>query len=94
MGPFGSSIKVATFVPEGIPIISGKHLHGFRVDDEPNFNFITPQHAERLANANVRRGDIVFTHRGNIGQVAYIPEDSRYDHYIVSQSQFYMRNAL
>ena len=91
MGPFGSSIKVATFVPEGIPIISGKHLHGFRVDDSPGFNFITPQHAERLANANVRRGDIVFTHRGNIGQVAYIPEDSRYDHYIVSQSQFYMR---
>lgn len=31
MGPFGSSIKVETFVLEGIPIISGQHLHGFRV---------------------------------------------------------------
>ena len=91
MGPFGSSIKVETFVPNGVPIISGLHLHGTRVDDIPGFNFITPEHADRLANANVRRGDIVFTHRGNIGQVAYILEDSRFDRYIVSQSQFYVR---
>ena len=91
MGPFGSSIKVETFVPNGVPIISGQHLHGTRVDDIPGFNFITPEHADRLANANVRRGDIVFTHRGNIGQVAYILEDSRFDRYIVSQSQFYVR---
>ena len=38
MGPFGSSIKVETFVPEGVPIISGQHLHGSRVDDGPGFN--------------------------------------------------------
>ena len=91
MGPFGSSIKVETFVPEGIPIISGQHLHGFRVDDEAGFNFITQEHAERLKNSNVQRGDIVVTHRGNIGQVAYIPEDSKFDRYVISQSQFYMR---
>ena len=28
MGPFGSSIKVSTFVNDGIPIISGQHLNG------------------------------------------------------------------
>ena len=72
MGPFGSSIKVKTFVPEGIPIISGQHLHGSRVDDSPGFNFISSDHAKQLSNANVIRGDIVFTHAGNIGQVAYI----------------------
>ena len=91
MGPFGSSIKVETFVPEGVPIISGQHLHGSRVDDEPDFNFISHEHAQRLANANVMRGDIVLTHRGTIGQVAYIPEHSQFDRYVVSQSQFYMR---
>ena len=91
MGPFGSSIKVDTFVPEGIPIISGQHLHGFRIDDGPGFNFITREHAERLSNANVVRGDIVLTHRGTIGQVAYVPENSEYDRYVVSQSQFYIR---
>ncbi len=91
MGPFGSSIKVETFVPEGVPVISGQHLHGFKVDDSPGFNFISHEHAQRLANANVSAGDIVFTHAGNIGQVAYIPEDSQFDRYVVSQRQFYMR---
>ena len=91
MGPFGSSIKVETFVPEGVPIISGQHLHSSRVDDGPDFNFISHEHAQRLSNANVMRGDIILTHRGTIGQVAYIPEHSQFDRYVVSQSQFYMR---
>jgi len=91
MGPFGSSIKVETFVPEGVPVISGQHLHGFKVDDSVGYNFITPEHAERLKNANVQRGDVIFTHAGNIGQVAYIPDDSRYERYVISQRQFYMR---
>jgi type I restriction enzyme S subunit len=91
MGPFGSSIKVETFVPDGVPIISGQHLHGLKVNDSVGYNFITPEHAERLKNANVQRGDVIFTHAGNIGQVAYIPDDSRYDRYVVSQRQFYMR---
>lgn len=91
MGPFGSSIKVSTFVPTGVPIISGQHLHGVRVDDTLGFNFISHEHACRLANANVHRGDIVLTHRGTLGQVSYVPEDSQFDRYIVSQSQFYLR---
>jgi type I restriction enzyme S subunit len=90
MGPFGSSIKVDTFVPEGIPIISGQHLNGLMLEDN-TFNFITHEHAERLKNSNVERGDIVLTHAGNIGQVAYIPDNSRYEKYIISQRQFFMR---
>lgn len=91
MGPFGSSIKVETFVPTGVPVISGQHLHGCRLDESPGFNFITREHADRLKNANVQRGDVIFTHAGNIGQVALIPEESRYDSYVISQRQFYMR---
>ena len=91
MEPFGSSIKVSTFVPKGVPIISGQHLHGIRVDDSAGFNFITHEHARRLRNTNVRRGDVIFTHAGNIGQVAYVPECSRFDRYVISQRQFYIR---
>ena len=94
MGPFGSSIKVETFTPSGVPIISGQHLHGSRVDDKPGFNFISEEHAERLRGANVRKGDIVLTHRGNIGQISYIPYNSQYEKYVASQSQFYMRPKL
>lgn len=90
MGPFGSSIKVETFVPDGIPVISGQHLHGHRLADL-DYNFISLAHADKLANANVRRGDVIFTHAGNIGQAAYIPETSKYDRYVISQRQFYLR---
>ena len=61
MGPFGSSIKVETFVHSGVPVISGQHLHGSKVDDRVGFNFVAEQHADRLKNANVRRGDVIFT---------------------------------
>jgi type I restriction enzyme S subunit len=90
MGPFGSSIKVSTFVPEGIPVISGQHLRGALLDDG-DFNFVSVEHAERLRRSNVQRGDVVFTHAGSIGQAAYIPETARYERYIISQRQFYMR---
>jgi type I restriction enzyme S subunit len=90
MGPFGSSIKVSTFVDKGIPIISGEHLNNTKLSDS-KYNFITPEHAQKLRNANVYRGDIIFTHAGNIGQVAYIPRTSKYDRYVISQRQFYMR---
>ena len=91
MGPFGSSIKVETFVSDGVPVISGQHLHGSRLNDTPGYNFIEEDHAQRLANANVQRGDIVLTHRGNIGQVSHIPGNSQYERYVISQSQFCMR---
>lgn len=90
MGPFGSSIKVESFVPEGVPVISGQHLNGVMLEDT-TFNFITKGHSERLKAANVQRGDVLFTHAGNIGQVAYIPGGSRYDRYVLSQRQFFMR---
>jgi len=91
MGPFGSSIKIETFVPSGVPVISGQHLHGSKVDDRVGFNFVSEDHADRLKNANVQRGDVIFTHAGNIGQVAFIPESSHFERYVISQRQFYMR---
>ena len=91
MGPFGSSIKVSTFVGEGIPIISGQHLRGVKLDESSGFNYINVAHADKLKSANVYRGDVVFTHAGNIGQVAYIPHNSKYTRYVISQRQFFLR---
>jgi len=90
MGPFGSSIKVETFVDEGIPVISGAHLHGIKLLDR-DYRFVSEVHADKLKSANVFRGDVVFTHAGTIGQVVYIPENSQYERYVISQRQFYLR---
>lgn len=93
MGPFGSNIKVSTFVESGIPIISGNHLRGHFLE-EPSYNYITEEHAEKLKNSNVYSKDVIFTHAGNIGQVAMIPDDSEYERYVISQRQFYLRCNL
>lgn len=93
MGPFGSNIKVETFVEIGVPVISGAHLRGVRLEDG-DFNFVTDEHAEKMKNSNVFRGDVIFTHAGNIGQVAYIPPNSEYERYVISQRQFYLRCDL
>ncbi|MDW7760675.1 MAG: restriction endonuclease subunit S [Acidobacteriota bacterium] len=93
MGPFGSNIKVSTFVEHGIPVISGQHLNNTMLEDR-TYNFITAEHAKRLTSSNVMRGDVVFTHAGNIGQVSYIPDRSRYERYILSQRQFFLRCEL
>lgn len=90
MGPFGSNIKVSTFVDDGVPIISGNHLRGYFLE-EPSFNYITEKHAERLKNSVVYPKDIIFTHAGNIGQVAMIPIGCNYQKYVLSQRQFYLR---
>lgn len=90
MGPFGSNIKVSTFVEYGVPIISGNHLRGYFLE-EPSYNYITKEHAEKLKNSVVYPKDIVFTHAGNIGQVAMIPDGCEFPYYVLSQRQFYIR---
>lgn len=90
MGPFGSNIKVETFVDSGIPVISGQHLKQALVEDK-TFNFITEDHARKLSKSCVQNGDVIFTHAGNIGQVALLTKDSMYDRYVLSQRQFFLR---
>ena len=87
MGPFGSNIKVSCFVDEGIPVLNGSNLDDF-VLKEDSFRYVTEEKANSLKKANAYRGDIVITHRGTLGQVSYIPENSKYDRYVISQSQF------
>lgn len=90
MGPFGSNIKVECFVDEGIPVLNGSNLDGF-VLKENSFRYVTEEKADSLGKANAHRGDVVITHRGTLGQIVFIPEDSLYDRYVISQSQFRVR---
>ena len=87
MGPFGSNIKVACFVDEGVPVLNGSNLDGF-VLKENSFRYVTEEKADSLGKANAHRGDIVITHRGTLGQIVFIPYDSLNDRYVISQSQF------
>lgn len=87
MGPFGSNIKVECFVDSGIPVLNGSNLTGFALNDN-SFRYVTPEKADSLGKANAYRGDIVITHRGTLGQIVFIPKNSKHSRYVISQSQF------
>ena len=90
MGPFGSNIKVECFVDDGIPVLNGSNLEGITLKED-SFRYVTEEKADSLKRANAHRGDIVITHRGTLGQIIYIPRDSKYARYVISQSQFRIR---
>lgn len=50
------------------------------------FVYVSPEKAEELSPNTARPGDIVFTQRGTLGQVAMVPPQP-HDRYVVSQSQ-------
>ncbi len=86
-GPFGSNLKVSCFVEDGFPIIDGANLKGFRVTDNVT-KFVTEEKARSLARSIAKRNDVVVTISGTVGQIAYIPMDSKYSEYLCSQRQF------
>ena len=87
MGPFGSDIKVDNFVESGVPVLNGANLPKFKLLEE-EFRYVTVDKAKTYRKAIAKRGDIVITHRGTIGQISYIPENSKFEEYVISQSQF------
>lgn len=86
MGPFGSNITADNFVDSGVPVIQGRQLNSLFLE-EVDYRFLTPQKAGTLKNSKAVKRDVIITHRGTIGQVGIIPDDSEYEEYIVSQSQ-------
>lgn len=90
MGPFGSDVKKEFYVDNGVPILNGSNLQGFKLQED-SFGYLTKEKADSLKKCNAHRGDIIVTHRGTLGQIVYVPVDSKYDRYVISQSQFRFR---
>lgn len=84
MGPFGSNIKAENFVTKGVPVIRGTNLN-YQKYIGGEFVFLTEEKADELIGSVCKPGDLVFTHRGTIGQVGLIPQN-KYPRYVVSQS--------
>jgi type I restriction enzyme S subunit len=84
IGPFGSRMKSNAYVADGIPVIRGNNISDTRalIGD---FVFVSEQTADELRASNVFAGDLVFPHRGAIGEVAIIPDDGA-ERYMLSTS--------
>lgn len=84
--PYGSAIVRDDYVPEGVPVVRGVNLADWRFRDE-DFVFISESLADTMPGSRLQPGDLVFTHRGSVGQASMIPRDPRYPRYAVSTSQ-------
>lgn len=83
IGPFGSRMKADCYVDAGVYVIRGTNLTLGR-EFSGDFVFITAEKAQELGGANLRPNDLVFPHRGAIGEVGVVPDDG--NHYVLSSS--------
>ncbi len=83
-GPFGSNLVSKDYVESGIPVIRGNNMGARWVNGE--FAFVSDKKSKELSSNTAHPGDLIFTQRGTIGQVAIVPEEL-YGSYIISQSQ-------
>ncbi|SCH79543.1 EcoKI restriction-modification system protein HsdS [uncultured Clostridium sp.] len=88
------------FVEEGIPFIRGNNMVDGDITDDEMYH-ITPEKHSILLKGHVKTGDVLITTRGNIGQVAIVPdryEDSNINAQIVllrtNQETLYNRYLL
>ena len=90
MGPFGSNIKKDCFIDKGIPVLNGSNIDGYALNED-SFRYVSQEKADSLGRANAYQKDVIVTHRGTLGQIAFIPSNSKYNRYVISQSQFRLR---
>ena len=85
MGPFGSNIKTENYVSSGVPIIRGKNiLNGYY--DGTELVYLTEEKADELSGSNTFPEDVLLVAQGNVGHVGYIPKDSKYNRFVLSQN--------
>lgn len=70
-GPFGSQLHASDYVPNGIPSIMPQNIGDNRIN-EGGISRITEKYAERLSRYLVRKGDIVYSRRGDVERRALI----------------------
>ncbi|WP_448229993.1 restriction endonuclease subunit S [Pseudoxanthomonas mexicana] len=76
IGPFGSRMKSEIYTESGVPVIRGTNLTGGKTFSG-DWVYVSEETADSLASCNAVAGDLVFPHRGAIGEVGIVPGDRR-----------------
>jgi len=72
-GPFGSQLHKHEYQEEGIAVVNPTHLAGNRINHE-NVPRVSEQVAQRLSKHRLRKFDILFARRGEIGRQGLVTE--------------------
>ena len=89
IGPFGSSMKADTYTQTGVPVVRGNNLTG-RPGFFGDFVFVTEATTSRFVRCLAKPGDLVFPHRGAIGEVGLVVKQG-FDHWMLSTSMMKLR---
>ncbi|PZS03115.1 MAG: restriction endonuclease subunit S [Pseudonocardiales bacterium] len=89
-GPFGSNLGTRDYTSGGIPVIRGQNLVGGRYVSFEDCVYVSqPKVAQHLSGNTACPGDLAFTQRGTLGQVAVMPAEPPIA--VLSQSQMRLR---
>jgi len=72
-GPFGSQLHKHEYQEDGIAVVNPTHLAGNRINHE-NVPRVSEQVAQRLGKNRLRKFDILFARRGEIGRQGLVTE--------------------
>ena len=70
-GPFGSQLHQSDYSLDGTPVIMPVNLVDGGVSEE-KIARVSDEHVERLARHKVRKGDLVYARRGDVGRASLI----------------------
>ena len=71
IGPFGSRMKADVYVEAGVPVIRGTNI-GTDRSLKGDWVYVPESFADTIPACHLRSGDLVFPHRGSIGEVALV----------------------
>ena len=84
IGPFGSRMKSDRYVAAGVPVVRGTNLKGSKCF-RGEFVYVTPATADEFRKCCLYPGDLVFPHRGAVGEVGIVGGDQN-TRYVMSTS--------
>ena len=72
-GPFGSMLHKEDYISNGIPLVNPIHIKDYRVIADMDFT-ISDEKARELNAYILRKNDVIFARRGDIGRCAVISD--------------------
>ena len=77
IGPFGSRMKSDCYTMEGVPVLRGNNITDGR-NFTSEFVYVSSEKADELKGCVVRSGDLIFPHRGAIGEVGIVQKEQEF----------------
>lgn len=82
--------RSSDYVEKGIPFIMANNIHD-GILDVLNCVYLKKEQTDKLRKGFAKKGDILLTHKGTIGNVGYVPYNIEYDYVVLTPQVTYYR---